>query len=54
MTPRKAEKTPPEDLRMSSADFDRIMGQALQVKPEKSPKKPSKVLAKNRKKNSAR
>jgi|GEM_PF-6752532 len=43
MTPRKAEKTPPEDLRMSSAEFDRIMGRALQVKPEAKPKpaKPS-------------
>ena len=49
-----AQKKPVEELRMSEADFDRIMGQALQVKPEKSPKKPRKALAKTRKKNSAR
>ena len=29
-----AKKKPTEDLRLSSAEFDRIMGRALQVKPE--------------------
>ncbi len=31
---KAVQKNPAEELRMSSAEFDRIMGQALQVKPE--------------------
>jgi hypothetical protein len=40
---------PADDLRMSGAEFDRIMGQALRVKPE-GRKKPKKKAAKARKK----
>lgn len=43
---KAVQKKPPEELRMSSADFDRIMGQALQVKPETAtPKKKAKKAA---------
>jgi hypothetical protein len=31
---KTVQKKPAEEFRMSGADFDRIMGQALQVKPE--------------------
>lgn len=31
---KAVQKKPVEEFRMSSAEFDRIMGQALQVKPE--------------------
>jgi hypothetical protein len=31
---KAVQKKPTEELRMSCAEFDRIMGQALQVKPE--------------------
>jgi hypothetical protein len=31
---KAVQKKPQEELRMSSAEFDRIMEQALQVKPE--------------------
>jgi hypothetical protein len=51
----KAQPRPADELRMSGKEFDRIMGQALRVKPEKS-KKPelvAKVKA-PRKKRSAR
>jgi hypothetical protein len=33
-----AKPTPPDELRMSAEEFDRIMGKALQVKPEGTPK----------------
>jgi hypothetical protein len=33
-----AKTTPPDELRMSSKEFDRIMGRALQVKPEEAKK----------------
>ncbi|MDP2409987.1 MAG: hypothetical protein Q8M26_06845 [Pseudolabrys sp.] len=39
---KSAQKKPAEELRMSSAEFDRIMGQALQVKPEASKAKSTK------------
>jgi hypothetical protein len=42
-----------DEMRMSSKEFDRIMGRALQVKP-KVAKKPKRATAKTRKKNSAR
>jgi rRNA processing protein Gar1 len=47
---KTVQKKPVEELRMSSAEFDRIMGQALQVKPEevKKSKRP-KPKAKNKK-----
>lgn len=41
---------PADELRMSSAEFDRIMGQVLQVKPEESKRaKRPKPKAKNKK-----
>ena len=48
-----ATKVVPNDLRMSSREFDRIMGQALQVKPKDS-EKPSGKAKKKAKKKSAR
>ena len=40
---------PADDLRMSSAEFDRIMGQALQVKPKvQKSKRPRKTARKKR------
>ena len=36
MTAAKAK--PADELRMSAEEFDRIMGKALQVKPEGTPK----------------
>ena len=44
----KAGQTKPADeLRMSSKEFDRIMGQALQVKPEaQKPKRAAKARKK--------
>ena len=33
-----AARAKPNDLRMSAEEFDRIMGKALQVKPEGTPK----------------
>ena len=41
--------TEPDDMRMSAGDFDRIMGKALQVKPETA-KKPKAKKAKAAKK----
>jgi hypothetical protein len=43
-------KTEPDEMRMSSADFDRIMGQVLSVKPKakKGKKPPAKKLKKTR------
>lgn len=42
---------PADELRMSSAEFDRIMGQALQVKPKaQKPKRPTKTARKKRNK----
>lgn len=42
-------KKPADELRMSSAEFDRIMGQALQVKPEAaSSKKKAKKATKKK------
>lgn len=38
---KATQKKPTEEMRMSSAEFDRIMGRALQVKPESA--KPSKT-----------
>jgi hypothetical protein len=47
----KAGHKPADELRMSSKEFDRIMGQALQVKPEEVKKsKRSKPEATNKKK----
>lgn len=38
-----------DDLRMSSAEFDRIMGQALQVKPKaRKSKRTTKIARKKR------
>ena len=36
---------PSDEMRMSSKDFDKIMGQALRVRPEKTqkPKRPAKA-----------
>ena len=48
----KAKKKPAEEMRMSSAEFDRIMGQALQVKPE--PGKPKAVKKPKAKKTAKR
>lgn len=49
-----AAKTDSNDLRMSATEFDRIMGKALQVKPEQSNKpkqaKPKMASKKARKK----
>ena len=47
------QKKPDEEMRMSSAEFDRIMGQALQVKPvgaalKKKKKKKAKKAAKKK------
>ena len=41
-------KKPAVDLRMSSAEFDRIMRQALQVKPEAATAKKTKKTAKRK------
>lgn len=51
----KAQPKPAEEMRMSRKEFDRIMGQALRVKPEdaKKPKRSAKTKA-ARKKRSAR
>jgi hypothetical protein len=46
---KAVQKKPVEELRMSSAEFDRIMGQALQVKPETAPAKKTKKKAKKKK-----
>ncbi len=43
-------KKPAEELRMSSAEFDRIMGQALKVKPEAVKAKPTKKKSAAKKK----
>jgi len=53
MTAAKVADT--DELRMSGKEFDRIMGQALRVKPEKpqKPKQPAKTKV-ARKKRSAR
>lgn len=45
---KTAQKKPVKELRMSSAEFDRIMGQALQVKPEE-PKKTKRMASKKAK-----
>lgn len=42
-----------DELRMSSKDFDRIMGQALRVRPE-AQKKSKRSIAKSPKKKSAK
>jgi hypothetical protein len=46
MTAAKAK--PADVLRMSAAEFDRIMGKALQVKPEKAPKGAPKPATKSK------
>ena len=45
-----AKQKPADDLRMSAKDFDRIMGQVLQVKPKskKATKAKSKSAVKKR------
>jgi hypothetical protein len=45
--------TAADELRMSGKEFDRIMGQALRVKPEdaKMPKRRAKTKATTKKKN---
>jgi hypothetical protein len=45
-----AKKADPDEMRMSSADFDRIMGQVLSVKPKakKAKKAPAKKPKKTR------
>lgn len=43
---------PADEMRMSSAEFDRIMGQALQVKPKAQ--KSKRAAKTTRKKRSAR
>jgi hypothetical protein len=48
-----AQKKPIEELRMSGAEFDRIMGHALQVKPE-PPKAKSKKTKSAAKKKTAK
>jgi hypothetical protein len=45
---KTAQKKPDEEFRMSSTDFDRIMGRALQVKPESTPAKTIKKKAKKK------
>ena len=42
---------PADEFRMSSKEFDRIMGQALRVKPEKTqkPKQPAEAKAARKK-----
>jgi hypothetical protein len=45
---KAAQKKPAQDLRMSSAEFDRIMGKALQVKPEAARSKKAKKPAKKK------
>jgi hypothetical protein len=53
MTAAKA--APDDDLRMGSKEFDRIMGQALRVKPEAESKAKGRAKAKKAtKKRSAR
>jgi hypothetical protein len=51
-----SKKKEDDDLRMSSAEFDRIMGHALQVKPEeaKKLKRRKNLTQKTSKKKSAR
>ena len=45
----KQSKPPPDEMRMSSEDFARIMGRALQVKPEaQKPKRAAKAARKKR------
>ena len=48
----KAKKVALDDLKMSSSEFDRIMGKALQVKPKEAGK--SARAKKNAKKKPAR
>jgi hypothetical protein len=52
---KSGQPKPTDELRMSSKEFDRIMGQALLVKPEKTQKakRPAKTKV-ARKKRSAR
>jgi hypothetical protein len=40
---KPVQKKPVEELRMSSAEFDRIMGRALQAKPEATTAKKKKA-----------
>ena len=49
---KTVQKKPAEEFRMSGADFDRIMGQALQVKPEVTRAKKAKKTAKKKAKKS--
>jgi hypothetical protein len=52
---KTVQKKPVEEFRMSSADFDRIMGRALQVKPEAAKSKSKRsAKAKASKKKSVR
>lgn len=39
----EAKKAEPDEMRMSSADFDRIMGQVLSVKPKAKKAKKSRA-----------
>ncbi len=48
MTPGK-QSVDLDKLRMSESEFDRIMGKALQVKPDGEPKKKAKPKAKKKK-----
>jgi len=51
----KAGKSKPtDDLRMSSKEFDRIMGQALRVKPEAADKAKRRKVAKTKPVDKAR
>ena len=47
---------PADELRMSSAEFDRIMGRALQVKPEgaQKPKRATKAKAARKKRSASK
>jgi hypothetical protein len=45
---KAVQKKPDQELRMSSPEFDRIMGQALQVKPEATKAKKAKKAPKKK------
>jgi hypothetical protein len=50
---KATQKKPAVDLRMSSAEFDRIMAQALQVKPDNVKKSKRRPKAKSARKKAA-
>jgi hypothetical protein len=43
---KSVQKKPTEEMRLSSVEFDRIMGRALQVKPEAGSKTAKKAAKK--------